>query len=141
MKKLLIAAVLACTVTLGGCAGEMAKIQTTVSNAIGVIGNARIDSKSTYIAINAFNAAEQAVTAYLRLPRCNGTTPVCRFNGAAAALEAPFRSAIHARNDLRAWMKAHPGSLADAGLYNALKAATSTLQKVMDDYGVRTSGG
>jgi hypothetical protein len=140
MRKLLLAVALAFAIPLGGCA-DLQKAGTTISNVVGVIGATKIDSKTAYVAISAMNAAEKSVTSYLRLPLCNGTTPVCRFNGAAAALDAPFNAAIDARNDLRAWMKAHPGSLADAGLYNALKAATSTLQKVMDDFGVPATGG
>jgi len=51
-------------------------------------------------------------------------------------LSPPFNAGISARNDLRAWMKANPGSLADAGLYNTLVAATESLQKVMDIYNI-----
>lgn len=132
MRKLLAISLLA--LSLGGCAGELAKIETTFSNVVGVIGNAKINSKEAYIAINVFNGAERSVTAYLNLAQC-GKMP-CRILGSASMLSPPFNAGISARNDLRAWMKANPGSLADAGLYNTLVAATDALQKVMAIYNI-----
>ncbi len=134
-------AILLLGASLGGCAGELAKIQTTVSNAIGTVGGVRVKSKTAYVAINVFNAAEKSVTAYLNLPACNGAIAVCRIYGAADALDKPFSAAIAARNDLLAWLKANPGSLADAGLYKALVSATSSLQKIMAIYNIETTGG
>jgi hypothetical protein len=138
MKKLLAIGLLA--LSLGGCAGELAKIKTTFTNVVGVISNVKINSKAAYIAINVFNGTERTVTNYLKFPPCNGSIPVCRVSGAADALDEPFNAGISARNDMRAWMKANPGSLADAGLYNALIAATNSLQKVMAIYNIGTGG-
>jgi len=121
--------------SLSGCAG-LQRAETTISNAVGVIASTKVNSKSAYIAINVFNAAERSVTAYLRLPLCDGTKPLCRVNGAATALDGPFNAGIQARNDLRAFMRANKGTLADAGLYNTLVAATDSLQKVMAIYGI-----
>lgn len=128
MKRVLLALTIA--LSLGGCATFQ-----KVENAVGVVGGLKVNSKSAYVAINVFNAAERSATAYLRLPPCNGSTQVCRANGAAEAIDPPFRAGIQARNDLRAYMKANKGTLADAGLYNTLVSATDTLQKVMDIYG------
>lgn len=121
--------------SLGGCA-EWNKLETTVVNAVGVLGSTKVNSKSAYVAINVFNAAERTVTSYLSLPPCIGAGTLCRVNGAAAALEGPFTAGIVARDNLRVFMKANPGTLADAGLYNTLTAATAGLQRVMDAYGV-----
>ena len=121
--------------SLSGCAG-LQRAETTISNAVGVIASTKVNSKSAYVAINVFNAAERSVTAYLRLPLCNGSIPVCRVNGAAAALGPPFNAGIQARNDLRSFMRANKGTLADAGLYNTLVAATNSLQQVMAIYGI-----
>jgi hypothetical protein len=136
MKRIII--VLTLAFSLGGCAGTLAKFraaETTVSNAVGVVGGLKVNSKSAYVAINVFNAAERSATAYLRLPPCDGQTKVCRAAGAAEAIDPPFRAGIQARNDLRSYMRANKGTLADAGLYNTLVSATDTLQKVMDIYG------
>ena len=121
--------------SLSGCA-SLQRAETTISNAVGVIASTKVNSKSAYVAINVFNAAERSVTAYLRLPLCNGSIPVCRVNGAAAALGPPFNAGIQARNDLRSFMRANKGTLADAGLYNTLVAATNSLQQVMTVYGI-----
>jgi hypothetical protein len=138
MKKLVLALTLALVVPLGGCAETLAKFraaETTVSNAVGVVGGLKVKSKSAYVAINVFNAAERSATAYLKLPPCDGTTKVCRAAGAAEAIDPPFSAGIQARNDLRSYMKANKGTLADAGLYNTLVSATDSLQKIMDIYG------
>ena len=133
MRKLIICAI--ALLALTGCA-EIQKAETTISNAIGVIGSTKVNSKSAYIAINVFNAAERSATAYLKLPRCDGVLKVCRMNAAAAALGPSFNAGIQARNDLRAYMRANKGTLADAGLYNTLIAATTSLQNVMNIYGI-----
>lgn len=133
MKRIII---LALALSLGACTADLQKFETTVSNAVGVIGSAKVKSKSVYIAINVFNAAERSVTAYLKLPPCTGAGTLCRVSGAAEALDSPFNAGIRARNDLRAFMKANPGTLADAGLYNTLVAATTSLQNVMTIYGI-----
>src|SRR5262249_7208940 len=96
----------------------------------------KVKSKTAYVAINVFNAAERSATNYLRLPPCTGVGNLCRVAGAAEALEPPFRAGIQARNDLRAFMRANPGTLADAGLYNSLVAATESLQKIMSIYNI-----
>lgn len=137
MRKVLIAAAIA--LSLGGCAdfsAKLQKIETTVSNAVSVVASTKIDSDKVYIAINVFNAAERSVTAYLRLPPCGSGPKLCRAVGAADALEKPFLAGIQARNDLRAFMRANPGTLADAGAYNTLTAATEALQNVMNIYGL-----
>lgn len=133
MKRIILA--LALSLSLAGCAG-LQKVETTLSNAVGVIGSTKINSKSVYVAINVFNAAERSVTAYLKLPPCTGAGTLCRVSGAAEALDAPFNAGIQARNDLRAFMKANKGTLADAGLYNTLVSATTSLQSVMTIYGI-----
>lgn len=135
MKKVFLSLALAAAVTLGGCAAITKQIQT-VENAVGVVANVKVKSKTAYVAINVFNAAERSATNYLKLPPCIGVGNLCRVAGAAEALEGPFTAGIQARNDLRAFMKANPGTLADAGLYNSLIAATTSLQKIMDVYGI-----
>lgn len=141
MRKFLVSAAAALVaLSLGGCSDTLTKIETTVSNAVGVIGGAKINSKSAYVAINVFDAAERSVTAYLKLPACNGSIPLCRVHGAAQALDQPFNAGITARDSLRSFMKANPGTLADAGLYSTLTAATNSLEKVMAIYGIGTGG-
>jgi uncharacterized protein YceK len=129
MRKLVLSLALV-AITLSGCATFQ-----KVENAVGVIAQTKINSKSAYVAINVFNAAERSATAYLSLPPCDGVTKVCRAAGAAEAIDQPFHAGIQARNDLRSYMRANKGTLADAGLYNTLVAATTSLQNVMNIYG------
>lgn len=107
-----------------------------IGQAIEVAGDVKVKSKTAYIAINVFNAAERSATNYLKLPPCTGVGNLCRVKGAAEAIDASFNAGIKARNDLRAFMKANPGTLADAGLYNTLVAATESLQNIMNIYGI-----
>jgi hypothetical protein len=109
---------------------------TALENAAGTVAGVKVKGKTAYIAISAFNASEKLVTAYLVLPLCNGTVTLCRKLGAAEALDQPFNAGIVARNQLRAYMRANPGTLADAGLYNNLIAASSGLKQVMAVYGI-----
>jgi hypothetical protein len=128
MKKLVLALTLA--LSLGGCATFQ-----KVENAVATVGGLKINNKTVYVAINTFNAAERSATNYLKLPLCNGTVTLCRANGAAEAIDQPFRAGIQARNDLRSYMRANKGTLADAGLYNTLVSATTSLQNIMNIYG------
>jgi len=130
-------AILAVGPLAGGCA-TFDKFETSVKNFVGAVANTKVNSRDVYIAINVFNGAERSVTNVLRLQPCvTGGSSLCRPLGFAAAVEAPFNSGITARNDLRAFMKANPGTLGDAGLYNTLTSATATLQKIMDQYGIK----
>lgn len=132
MRKIILAIMLSFSlVALPACSTVQ-----TIDNAIGVVAQTKVKSKTAYVAINVFNAAERSVTNYLKLPLCTGVGNLCRVMGAAEALDAPFNSGIKARNDLRAFMKANPGTLADAGLYNTLVSATSSLQSIMAIYGI-----
>jgi hypothetical protein len=134
MRKILAISLLALALPLGGCSDQLLKMKTTFTNVVSAIGSVKVKSKDAYIAINVFNAAEKSVTSYLNLPQC-GKMP-CRIIGSASALSPSFNAGIGARNDLRAWMDANPGTIADAGLYNTLKAATTALQKVMTTYNI-----
>lgn len=131
MKRLVIILAL----VVGGCA-QVQQAETTLSNAVGVIGGTKINSKTAYVAINAEIAAEKLATTYLNLPQCNGTITLCRQIGAANAIAQPFNAAIQARLDLREFMRTNKGTLADAGLYTTLVSATAALKNIMAIYGV-----
>ena len=133
-----VAALLVVAGPLGGCAKEWQETKDFVSNAADVVGGVKIKSKTAYVAINVFNAVEASVTVALRQPLCPKQQPLCRPLGFAAAVEQPFETGIAARNAMREWMKANPGTVADAGLYNSLVAATAAMKKVMAAYNINT---
>lgn len=137
MRKIIAALVLGATLVLGGCT-TAGNIFTTVENAYGTVAGTKVNSKTAFVAISAFNGAESLVTAYLNLPQCGaiGVSKLCRANGAAEALDQPFNAGIIARNNLRAYMRANKGTLADAGLYNTLVTATASLKQIMAVYGI-----
>lgn len=138
MRRIFSAIAIASLLFMTSCVtdGGLGSIGTSISNTVGVIAQTRVKSKSAYIAINVFNASERTATNYLNLPLCTGAGNLCRVNGAAEAIDLPFHAGIQARNDLRAFMKANKGTLADAGLYNTLVSATTALNNVMAIYGI-----
>lgn len=125
--------------SLGGCQ-TWDQFTTSVKTTIDVIGGTKVSGAKAYIALNVFAGIETSTTKFLKLPACAPTsTVICRPRGAAAEIEGPFTTAIAARNQLRAWMKANPdATVADIGLYNALTAATNALAPILSKYGIST---
>ena len=133
MRKLFIAAALACSVTLGGCATQFGQ---KVEGVYSAITGATVDPQSVIVASNIFDGLERTATNYLRLKRCNGSTPICRDPGATKAIIPAIRSGRVARNNLQQFMHDHPGQLGPTGLYDALQASISTLQQAFTQYNI-----
>ena len=128
MKKAL--AVLLLAGSLAGCA--------SISNTYDTLTGSAVSPMAVIIAGNAFDGVEATATNYLRLPNCLKLTgPICRTTTATNAIIPAVRSGRAARNALESFMMANPGKLGPTGLYNALKAATATLQQVFAQYGVK----
>ncbi len=113
---------------VGGCAN--------IQNAYDTLTGVTVSPTAVYVAVNAFDAVEASATNYLRLPRCKTTGPavVCRSPAATAAIIPAVRSGRVARNNLRQFLKDHPGQLGPKGLYDALTGTTATLQSVLGTY-------
>jgi hypothetical protein len=131
MKKLLIAAVLALGLT--GCATQFGQ---KVEGVYSAITGATVDPQSVIVASNIFDGIERTATNYLRLKRCNGSTPICRDPGATKVIIPAIRSGRVARNNLQQFMKDHPGQLGPSGLYDALEESISTLQQAFAQYNI-----
>jgi hypothetical protein len=133
MKKLLIAAVLA--LGLSGCATQFGQ---KVEGVYSAITGATVDPQSVIVASNIFDGLQRTATNYLRLKKCNGSTPICRDPGATGKIIPAIRSGRVARNNLQQFMKDHPGQLGPTGLYDALEASISTLQLAFAQYNIGT---
>lgn len=132
-SRLAVTAVLA--ISLAGCAGTLDKIDSFVSSATSVI-NSALTPKDVVIAASAYDVVAVTATNYQRLPRCNGSNgPVCRDPAARKKIDAAIYAGRAARNNLKAYLRAHPGvttvQLAD---YDTLVAATKTLQDATAAY-------
>ena len=127
MKKILIVATLA--LSLAGCAG--------LTNAYNVLTGASVSPTAVYVAANAFDAVEQTATNYLKLAKCTGNNgPVCRSPAATAQIIPAVRAGRVARTNLENFVAQNPGQLGPTGLYNALTAATATLQAIISQYNI-----
>lgn len=131
MKKLLIAAALA--LSLGGCASQFGQ---KVEGVVSAITGATVSPQAVLVASNVFDGLERTATNYLRLKRCNGTTPICRDPSATKVLIPAIRSGRVARNNLQQFMTDHPGQLGPTGLYDALQSSINTLQSAFAQYNI-----
>lgn len=127
MRKLLLAASIA--LALGGCA--------QLQNAWNVVTSSNVPPGLVIVSGNTVDAIEATGTNYLTLPRCTGRNgPVCRSPTATAQLIPAIRAMRAARSNLEQFLSDHPGQLADKGLYDALQAASQTVQDIIAQYNI-----
>ena len=125
MSKIVLVVSLA--FALAGCA--------QLTNAYNVLTGTSVSPTAVYVAANAFDAVEATATNYLRLRRCSASSgPVCRDPKVSSQLIPAVRAGRIARNNLEAFMKAHPGQLGPTGLYDALTGATATIRSIETTY-------
>jgi hypothetical protein len=130
MRKFMLAAMMGLAIPLGGC--------STWNTVYSAVTGATVDTTTVYVAANSFDAVEITATTYLKQPRCTGTNgPLCRDTEATKAIVPAVRSAYQARKALVQYSIDHPGQLGPQGLYDALKAAGTTLQNVLTTYNIQ----
>lgn len=133
-KRLLhIVAGLSIVLALGGCAQWQA-VEHKISTVYSAVTGATVSGQAVIVASNLFDGLERTATNYLRLAKCNGSTPVCRDPTATKVIIPAVRSGRDARDTLQQFMKDHPGQLGPQGLYDALQASIDTLQKIYAQY-------
>jgi hypothetical protein len=133
MRKLITGAVLALGLALGGCA-SMQSFENKVSTVYSAVTGATVSPQAVLVASNLFDGLERTATNYLRLPKCNGSTPVCRDKSATKAILPAIRSGRVARNNLQQFFKDHPNQLGPSGLYDALQSSINTVQSIYAQY-------
>lgn len=129
MKKIILAALLA--LSLGACAN--------LQNAYSTITGASVSPATVYVARNSFDALEVTSTNYIKYCTQHRGATGCS-DTAIKQLIPAVRSGRVARNNLIQFQKDNPGALGPAGLYNALIAATNTLQSVQSQYNIGAVG-
>jgi hypothetical protein len=123
MKKLFIAAALLASVTLGGRASTLTKLQTAWS----VVSSASVTPTQIIVAGNAFDALEATATQYLLYCKSVNYAPQPCALGNRKPVVAAVRSGRAARNQLETY--AAQGNAGPADLYNTLTAAITSLQQ------------
>lgn len=129
MKKVILAGLLA--LTLGGCSTGL----TTVENVWNSATSGTVSVTAVSVAGNSYDALQATATNYLHV--CNTTPsaiPTCKNVSANKQLIRAVRAGRIARANLEQFYKDHPGQLGPKGLYDALQAATNTLQTVITTY-------
>ena len=126
MRKLALAGAIALALFASGCAN----LQNTWER----VTSAQVDPRDVYIAENVFDGLETTAKNFLHY--CRLAPPnkgICK-NDAITQVIAAVRSGRIARDNLDAFVKLHPDALGAKGLYDALTAATKTLQAVSQQY-------
>lgn len=130
MRKSIIAIIALSLLT--GCSAELQKFKS----AYDVVTSSSISPTMVYVAANTFDALEATATNYLRLPKCGGSSIICRNQSAVAVIIPAIRSGRVARNNLEQFLKDHPGQLGPKGLYDSLTASIDTIQKIYTQYNI-----
>lgn len=125
MRKALLGIALA--LALSACA--------SVDTAWNVVTGARVSPQVVYVTINVFDGLKRSATNYLRLCHQSPASPVCS-KVAEVDIVRAVRAGTVARNNLRAYMKAHPDALGASGVYDAFTSASDTLKQSLAIYGV-----
>lgn len=124
MRKILMVLAL---VSLTGCA--------EIRNAYDAVTGASVSPQAVVLAASTFDAFEVTATNYLRLRKCTDTNrPVCRDPAVTPTVIGAVRSGRVARNNLKQFLRDHPGQLGPQGDYDALVAATQTLRGALSEY-------
>ncbi len=126
MRKLALIVAVALLPSLGACA-QYQQLQAD----LGIVASAQVSPKAVVVAAQSFNLLEGLATDYLNLPRCNGTTTVCRSPAITKQVIPAVRQGRAARDSLIAFQRAHPGALGSQGAYDALLAAIATLKSII----------
>ena len=131
-----LAAVAFFALSLAGCAGTLAKVDSFVSSVSSTVSSVAVTPKDVVIAASAYDVVAVTATNYQRLRRCTGSNgPACRDPALRKKIDAAVYAGRAARNNLKAYLRAHPGvttvKLAD---YDTLVAATKTLQDATAAY-------
>lgn len=113
--------------SLGGCA--------SFTNAWNTATGASVSPQAVYVARNSFDVIEVTATNYIVFCKVHPVTVGCSKTAIAKLIPA-VRSGRVARSNLTQFQKNNPGVLGTTGLYNALVAATNTVQAIATQYNI-----
>jgi hypothetical protein len=129
MKRLFTTIMLCALVAMTGCA----KLNTVLS----AVTTSSIPAKTLYVGISAFDVIEAPAIAYVNYCTVKAPPAGCDDVTIQTKIEPAINNGITAKKTLLAFLNAHPGQLGDAGVYDALVAATSALTSYSSLYTVK----
>lgn len=121
MKKYLVIAALGAALTMGGCAGDLQKIQS----AWGTLTQTTVPAQYAIVTANSFDALEAGATAYLQYCAKNLSTTVCSASNRRAVIKA-VRDGRNFRNQVETYITTST-SVPEA-LYQSLLSVVNDLQ-------------
>ena len=125
MRSIGIVAVAAC-LALGSCANLM--------NTWQAVSGAKVPAKTILIAESSFNIAKSTATNYIAYCTPNPAPAGCNDVAIKTQLIPAIKSGTTARDELQAFLRAHPNQVGDKGVYDALVAATTTIGSVTANF-------
>lgn len=123
MNKLIITAVIA--LSLASCAKLNAAYQA--------VSSSNVPPKAIYVAISTFDAAKVTGTNYLHYCAPKPSPVGCNDAVIRGKLIPAINKGTVARNDLKAFVRSHPGELGPRGTYDLLTASATTITTVVGD--------
>lgn len=120
MKKTLFALALLATVTLGGCASELAKIQ----NAYTVLTQTTVTSQSALVLANSYDALAASATVYLSYCKTNLTQAVCSADNLRGVIKY-VRLGRAVRNQIEGYVSTQ--TTVPIAIYNSLLTVVNNL--------------
>jgi len=127
MKKILV---IVLALSVGGCA-FLQKVETGIQT----VTSASVSPKDALIAINSFDAIEATATNYNSLRRCTGSNgPICRDPAARVPIRKFVLAGRVARNDVKQYIRTHPGQDISIKSYQDLIDATNGLNLIIAQY-------
>jgi hypothetical protein len=127
MRSVTMVAIVTVALSISGCA--------KLTNAYKTITEAKVPAQTLIVAANGFNAAKSVATTYINY--CSPKPqPVGCSNDAIGKLIPAMRAGTKARDDIETFIDQHPGELGAQGLYDAVVAATNTINQIKQQYSI-----
>lgn len=135
MKRFGIAAALALSLLVSGCAGLNEKIQVfqqTWATAKAIT----LNKTAVTVAVSTFRAVERTATVYIRQKHCpvGIQKPTCMSPPIREQLVVAIEQGNATANALLDFWEKHPNELGSEGVYDALNAATAALKNIFATY-------
>ncbi|MFB6460443.1 hypothetical protein [Bradyrhizobium tunisiense] len=144
MRKVMLAAAMALAVVAAGCS-QVRETWQKIEHVAEAVTQSKVSPEAIVLLASTFDAFEATAKNYIdpRLnKRCDGSNgPICRDPNATIALNRAVRAGRQARNDVKRFLRDHPGELGTQGLYDALKQSVETLRGIFAQYGINVPGG
>lgn len=123
LKRIVVCAFFA--LSLAGCA--------KLTEAYQSLSSSNVPPKAIYVAISAFDAAKITGTNYIRYCAPNPSPKGCNDAVIRGKLIPAINKGTVARNDLKAFVRAHPGELGPSGTYSLLTTSATTITTIVGD--------